>query len=225
MTYIISLGGSIICPDKMDIKFLKKFKQLILKRVKLGDRFIIVTGGGMTAREYQKAARVIGGGKTEDFDWLGIYSTRLNAQLLATIFRGYSEEKIITNPWRDKVDLKKKIIIGAGWRPGWSTDFVCVSLAKRYGVKTILNLSNIPYIYNRDPRKFKSAKPFKTISWKDYKKMIGGKWRPGMNLPFDPIASKLGEKLKLKVVVMKGTDFLNFDNFLKGKKFKGTLVE
>jgi len=224
MTYLISLGGSIIVPDEINIKFLKKFKKLILKYIKKNDRFIIVAGGGMIAREYQKAAKIIGGGEMSDFDWLGIHSTRLNAHLLATILRKYCQEKIITDPLGDKVDFKKKIIIGAGWRPGWSTDFVCVNLAKRYKIKVIVNLSNIPYIYNKDPRRFKNAQPIKNISWRNFRKIIDKKWKPGLNLPFDPLASKLAEKLKLKVIIIKGTDLKNFEKFLKNKNFKGTII-
>ena len=53
-TVIIALGGSIICPQpgKINIKFLKKFKKLILKYLKRGFRFIIVTGGGKVCRVY-----------------------------------------------------------------------------------------------------------------------------------------------------------------------------
>ena len=51
---IISLGGSIVVPDKIDYNFLKKFRALILKHVKKGKRFVLICGGGATARLYQK---------------------------------------------------------------------------------------------------------------------------------------------------------------------------
>lgn len=211
-------------PEKIDINFLKNFKKLILNRIKKGDRFIIVTGGGMIARNYQNAARAIGGGIAEDFDWLGIHATRLNGHLLATIFRKHCQKKIITDPIKDQIEVGKKIVLAAGWRPGWSTDYVCATLAKRYKIKTIINLSNISYIYNKDPRRFKDAKPFGNISWSEFKKLSGGEWRPGLNSPFDPIASQLAEKLKLKVLVIKGNDLNNFNNYFQGKEFKGTVI-
>jgi uridylate kinase len=225
MFYIISLGGSVIVPDKIDIEFLKRFKKLILNRVKKGDHFIIVTGGGMTARNYQNAARAIGGGITEDFDWLGIHSTRLNGHLLATIFRTNCQKKIITDPIKDQIEAGKKIVVAAGWRPGWSTDYVCTILAKKYKIKTIINLSNISCICNKDPRKFKDAKPLGNLNWKEFKKICGGKWRPGLNSPFDPVASRLTEKLKIKVLVIQGNDLVNFESFLSGNNFKGTVIE
>ena len=89
----------------------------------------------------------------------------------------------------------------------------------------MINLSNIDYVYDKNPKKFKGAKPLKNISWKDFRKIVGNKWDPGLNLPFDPVASKLAEKLKLKVVVMNGKPLSNLKNLLSGRSFKGTVIE
>ena len=53
-TIVISLGGSLIVPDKIDIPFLRKFREIINKH-KTKYKFIIVTGGGSTARKYINA--------------------------------------------------------------------------------------------------------------------------------------------------------------------------
>ena len=53
--------------------------------------------------------------------------------------------------------------------------------------------------------------------------MIGKKWEPGLNAPFDPVASKEAEKLKIKVFVV-GRDLNNLENLLNGKKFKGSTI-
>jgi len=50
-TIILSLGGSLIYPDKLDLKFLNKFKKIIEKFVKNGYRFIIICGGGEISKE------------------------------------------------------------------------------------------------------------------------------------------------------------------------------
>ncbi|MDX8400245.1 MAG: hypothetical protein R8K20_08345, partial [Gallionellaceae bacterium] len=87
-TYVISLGGSIIVPNgSIDVGYLKKFKKFIESRVKKGDSFVIITGGGGVAREYQRAARSVTDLTRDDLDWLGIHATRINAHLLRTIFR------------------------------------------------------------------------------------------------------------------------------------------
>ncbi|MEK7167214.1 MAG: UMP kinase [Patescibacteria group bacterium] len=223
-TIIISLGGSLIVPDEIDFDFLKKFQNLILKYLKKDKRFFIISGGGKTARNYQGAALKIAKITKEDLDWLGIHSTRINAHLLRTIFKNWAYPKIITNPQKAKKTIKEKIIIAGGWKPGWSTDFVAVKLAQIYKAKTIINLSNISFVFDKDPKKYKDAKPFEKIIWSNFRKIVGNKWNPGANLPFDPIASKLAEKLKLKVIILKGTDFKNLNNFLNKKKFQGTTI-
>ena len=228
-TIIISLGGSIVAPNGINIKFLKDFKKLILKQVKLGKKFVIIVGGGKICRDYQNAARKVCEIskckiQTEQLDWIGIHSTHLNASLVREIFGDKANQEIVKD-LENLPKFKKAIIIGAGTKPGWSTDYDSVFLAKKYKAKTVANLSNIAYVYDKDPKKFKNAKPLKNISWQDFLKIIGKKWKAGMNAPFDPIASRLAKKIGLKAVFLKGTNLKNFEKFLEGKKFKGTIIE
>jgi len=58
-TIIMSLGGSVIVPDKIDINFLKNFKKTIEKFIKKDYRFVIHCGGGKIARIYQNAEYLI----------------------------------------------------------------------------------------------------------------------------------------------------------------------
>ena len=145
---IVSLGGSLIAPKTgIDHKFLKKFRELIISEIKKGKKFVIITGGGNTARVYQQAANKVTNLTKDDQDWLGVHSTRLNAHLIKTIFRKYAHPRINKNP-RTKADIKKNhfkkgegVMVAAGWRPGWSTDFVATVLAERFESKTVINLS------------------------------------------------------------------------------------
>ena len=43
---VISLGGSLIVPEKIDTDFLRDFKSLIISHVKQNKKFVIITGGG-----------------------------------------------------------------------------------------------------------------------------------------------------------------------------------
>jgi len=228
---VISLGGSLIAPKEgIDWKFLKKFRQLIVEQIGKDKLFVIITGGGNTARVYQEAATKTTQLTADDRDWIGVHSTRLNAHLIKTIFREYAHPRINKNP-RTKEDLKKhfakgeKIMVAAGWRPGWSTDYVATILAERLGSNLIINLSNIDYVYTSDPRKNKSAKKLTNINWKDFRKIVGDKWDPGLNSPFDPIASKLAQSNNLKVVILNGKNIPNLKKFLDNKTFKGTTIE
>ena len=214
MPIIISIGGSIIVPDEIDVPFLKKLKTFFQKQK---NNFILIIGGGKTARKYQHAAQKLNLDKTAQ-DWIGIASTTLNAELLHYLF---PNSKILENPFQK---TKAKILIAHGWKPGRSTDYVAVALAKTYNAKLVINLTNQDYVFDKDPRKFKDAKILKQISWKQMKKIVGNKWRPGLNMPFDPIASKLASKLKIRVAIANGRNLKNLKKIIDNKPFKGTLI-
>jgi len=219
---VISLGGSLIVPDEIDYRFLKNFRRLILTQSRRGKRFVLICGGGKTARNYQTAAKKIGRLTDNDIDWLGIHATRINAQLLRSIFVEVAHKKIVKPT--DIINFKKSVLIAAGWKPGNSTDFCAVLLAKKYHAKKILNLSNIDFVFDRDPRTDKNAKPLEKTSWQNFRRLIPKKWSPGLNSPFDPVASKAAEKLGLEVAIINGRDFKSINDYLAGKKFKGTMI-
>lgn len=226
-TTIISLGGSLVVPDGIDSDFLSDFRELILRKIKEDHRFILVTGGGMTARNYIEAIGEIDKIDNEDKDWIGIHATRLNAQLIRTVFKDYAHPRVNKNP-HDLEDFyisKNPILVAAGWRPGNSTDLIAIMLAKYLGVKRVANLSNIDYVCDDDPRKNPDAKKIESISWKDFRKMVGNEWDPGMNLPFDPVASKLAEEEEIEVGVINGHNFESLENFIDRKDFQGTVIK
>jgi len=221
-TIIMSLGGSVIVPDKVDVKFVKDFKKIIEKFVKKNYRFVILCGGGKTARNYQNAASKISKLSNDELDRVGIHATVLNAQFVKMLFGNLAEDYIVIDPTK-KIKFEKNILIAAGWKPGWSTDYDAVLLAKNFGVDKVINMSNIDYVYDKDPSKDKSARKIKNISWSSYRKISGNEWKAGLNKPFDPIASKEAQKLKLKVIVI-GRNLKNFENLVNNKKFDGTVI-
>ena len=231
---ILSVGGSIIIPKTgFDILFLKKFRALILERVKKGDRFILVIGGGATCQQYQDAARQVVALTDTDLDWIGIKSTVFNAEFVKYLFKGHVHPEVLTNPTKKLKDNlrprrtrrgREPIIIASGWKPGCSTDSDAVLLAKTYRAKELMNLSNIDYVYDSDPRANPRAQKIEKISWKEFRKIVGNKWLPGKNVPFDPVAAREAEKLKLTVKFVKGTNLREVKKGLTGAKFSGTVI-
>ncbi len=229
--FIISLGGSLIVPEEIDWDFLKRFRELIISQIKQGKRFVIITGGGYIAREYQAAAANICPLTDDDMDWLGIHATRMNAHLIKTIFREFSHPRINKNP-RTRNDLtlhfsnEESIVVAAGWRPGWSTDYVATILAERFSASTVINLSNVKFVYNKDPKLFDDAQKIKKINWADFRSIVGNRWDPGLNLPFDPIAARNAQEQDLRVIIADGKNLDNLEKILQGEtKFQGTLIE
>lgn len=223
---IVSVGGSIIIPKSgFNIPFLKKFRKMIIEEVKKGQKFILIIGGGSTARDYQTALKQSIKVSNTDLDWMGIEATIINANFVRFLFGDLAYKEVVTNPHK-KVKTSKSIIIAAGYKPGCSTDYDAVLFAKTYDAKELFNLSNIEYIYDKDPNKFSDAKKLESIDWNTLRKeIVGNVWKPGENAPFDPIASREAQKLKLRVGVLKGTDLVEVKKAIVGKKFKGTVIE
>lgn len=232
-TIIISLGGSLVAPNEIDLGFLKNFRYSLQKYLGanpplpsgfgVARRFLIFVGGGKVARVYQKALLEFGA-KNDDRDWIGISVSRLNAEIVKQLFGKLSYPEIITDP-NKKRKTNKDILVGAGYKPGWSTDYVSVLAAKTYGINTIINLTNIDYVYDKNPSQFPDAKPLKEVSWPSFRGIVGSKWVPGLSMPFDPRASKIAEILKIKVVIINGKNLERLEDFLNNKPFIGTTIQ
>lgn len=225
---IISVGGSVIYPDEgINIKFLKEFSNFVRSEIAANkkQRFFIMVGGGHVNREYQYAAeQVIGHIKLDDLDWIGIHATVLNAQLVRMVFRDIARPQIIDQYDKRYVLGKDRVIVCAGWRPGWSTDYDMVLLAKQFNVNKVFCLSNVQAIYEKDPKLFPDAKPITKLTWSDYRDMIGDYWTPKRQLPFDPVAARLAQQINLTVIFVHGRDIANLKVALESNDFKGTTI-
>ena len=221
---ILSLGGSLIYPKEIDVSYLKAFRQLILDAVANGKRFGIICGGGAICREYIKRANeVLKLGPIQN-DLIGIATTQTNARLVRELFGDVAHDALIID-YSKTIKTDKPLVIGAGWQPGCSTDKDAVLLAEKFGAKVVINLTNIDYVYDKDPRKHKDAKALEKLSWDEFLAIIGEDWKAGMNFPFDPVASKLCKKKGLKVVILNGNKLDNLTAYLSGKTFVGTVIE
>lgn len=244
-TIVISLGGSIICPDGINVSFIKKFRIFIKRRAKTGLRFVIVLGGGRLSRVYQEAAGKIVHVTDEDKDWIGIHATRLNAHLIRTIFKKEADPVIID--CCDKIKkLRYPITIASGWRPGWSTDYIAIALAKQFGAKEAIIAGKPSHVFPIRSRaraarpvralgratsngtgdsQFDTEHPFLEMSWKKYRGLIPAKWKPGLHSPVDPVGAKLAQKENIAAIVVDGKNLKNFAALLNGKEFQGTIID
>jgi len=223
---VLSVGGSIVAPDSVDIDFLKKFRQAILNYLEgnLERKLVFVVGGGAPARLYQKAYReIVEESDSEIQDWIGIMATRLNGELLRGVFSNECPDPVVINPTSVR-SFNGRILVAAGWKPGFSTDNDSVLLAENIGANTVINLSNIKKVYSADPKLDPTAVPLDRISWSDMRKLVGDKWIPGVNVPFDPIATIRASELGLTVITAAGNDIENLKKILIGSDFEGTRI-
>ncbi len=243
ITKVLSVGGSIIAPEKPDCEMLSSFSRMVTDYLASNPatRLILVAGGGGPARIYQNAYKEVltsfddqqkkyASYPDEDSlnsacDWMGIMATRLNAQILKTCFGPLCPCDVITDPTKAPEVFEGRILVAAGWKPGFSTDNDAVLLAEKYSADTVVNLSNIEKVYTDDPRKNPDAKPLDTISWADFRRMVGDEWVPGKNCPFDPIASKKASEIGLTVICAGGKNIPNIRAILDGKDYIGTTIK
>ena len=158
-TKILSVGGSIIAPDKPDSGFLTSFIAMIKDWLNADParRLILVAGGGAPARVYQNAYKEVAAELRENIegdaaDKIGIMATRLNAELVKALCGEICKNDVVYNP-TENIEFSGRILVAAGWKPGFSTDNDAVLLAEKFSADTVLNLSNIEKVYTDDPKK------------------------------------------------------------------------
>jgi uridylate kinase len=221
-TVVVSLGGSVIFPDHIDVPTLRAWRSLIEKYAR-HRRFIVVVGGGKLARRYQEAAGAVRRTTPAEGDWLGIYATRANAKLVQTVLGTLADPVIIDS--RSKMrKLRKPVTIACGWTPGNSTDYIAAVLAEHYGVAEILNAGKPAFVYDKNPDAFKGAKAFTEITWEKYRTVIPNAWKPGASAPIDPVAARFCKRHGIAAIMIQGSGVKNIDNLLGGRDFRGTVV-
>lgn len=227
---VISLGGSILVPDDADTELIIAYRELLREYTAgEGARAIVVVGGGGPARRYQAAYREIlrhtgdETGASQAQDWIGIAATRLNAELLRHSLGSLCPDPVVYDP-TGEVSFTGPVLVGAGWKPGFSTDYDAVLLAERFGADTVINLSNISQVYTADPKVDPNATPLTTVTWSEFLPLVGDTWTPGSNLPFDPVATAQAANRGLTVIAANGRDIDNTRAILRGEAFFGTTI-
>jgi len=227
--WVISLGGSRIVPDDVDSKFLQEFKVLLDKHK--DKRFVVVCGGGRTARRYMGALKKLGK-KTKEQSMEGIAVTRLHAGFMARFFAPLDSKHrtgqgvvVPLNMKSVKGLLGKNRVVFCGalrWRDKNTSDGNAANLAGYLGC-SFINLTNVKGLYDKDPRK-KGAKFISKISWKDFLKVAKKvKYEAGQHFVLDIVAAE--EILKRKVVTYIVGSLGAVDGVLKkNKKIVGTVI-
>ena len=221
---VLSLGGSLIIPDEINLSLIKEFKRVILKNTKKY-KFIIICGGGNIARKYIHALKDLGlDEQMQSFS--GISATRMNARFMNYAFKINPNQGIPHTLKTLKKYIKKQDIVFCGaleYKPKQTSDSTAAEIAK-YFKSPFINLTNVSGLYDKNPSKEKGAKFISKISWKDFDILAKKRgFKPGQHFVLDPTASEVILKNKITTYIL-GKNFENLDNLLKNKKFKGTII-
>jgi len=219
---VISLGGSVIVPDKVDYNFLDKFKHLILRFAKK-NKVVVVTGGGSTCRKYLKPLEKEHYSH-KVYSLIGIASTKLNARLVDGVFR--RTDKIPETLSEVKGSLKRKniIICGAlGFQPESTSDGNAAEVARMIKADFFVNITNIKGLYDKHP-KLKGAKFIPEISFEDFwNRARKIKFKAGQHFVLDKLAAKIIKDYRIKTYIV-NNNLKNLENLLYDKKFIGTTI-
>ena len=213
-TFVIRYGGSLFSPNKDEIIDLDLFLNFIelLKKFRSTHKFFVIMGGGFIAQEYQNYLRKVDS-SDYDLDIIGIWAIKLNAQFCRLVINRKG-----LNDFIEIID----VVDSEG--TNHSSNYNAASIAKDNNASTVLNLSNIYYIYSSNPNIDKNAKKLENITWDEYLKLIPEEWSPKLSVPFDPEASRLAKENNISVIFTKGDDLENIENIILGKDFKGSVI-
>lgn len=223
--HVIDLSGSLIERSSAATDYLNEFRATVLAAIDSSDgaKVIIVTGGGALARDYQAAYRQLVGAPTANAqDWIGIAATRLHGELLRHLFAPDCVAPVITDPTSVNC-FPGRVMIAAGWKPGFSTDYDAVLLAQRFGADTVIKLSSVAMVHSSDPNLDADARPLSRMTWDELSRMNDGEWQPGTRLPFDPVATRAAITHGL-TVIFTGSDNGNLRAILDGRPYRGTTI-
>ena len=223
---VMSLGGSLIIPEKSNFKFLDKFIKTLRQNYKT-HKFVIVCGGGSIARKYIETLKKEGKSKKE-LSMAGIRATRTNAQFMMQLF-GDSEANntLPKNMQEIKSNLAKNNVVICGalrYTKDSTSDSTAASLAK-YLNSDFINLTNVKGLYDKNPSVDPKAKFIPKESWKDFQKRINKlKFKAGQHFVLDQKAAQIISKYKITTYII-GPELKNLNKILKGKKFTGTVIQ
>jgi uridylate kinase len=147
----------------------------------------------------------------------------MNAELVRFLFQPHCPQPVVQDPTSVSV-FPGRVLVAGGWKPGFSTDYDAVLLARRFQADTLVNLSNVARIYSADPRTDPSAQPLDRLRWAELAAMVGTTWVPGRNVPFDPVATAEAARAGLRLIVAAGRNIENLKRILAGQDFEGTVV-
>ena len=228
---VIKVGGSLLFNNNYQINSEKilQFSNIIKNKVKY-NLVVVVCGGGFIAREYIKTARKFK--KNEAFcDTIGIDISHINSRLIIASL-GELAYPIVpkTVDELSKAILFNKIIVMGGLQPGQSTTSVAFEVAELINAKSLVILTDVKGIYDKDPNMFPDAKLIKSLKYDELQKIIldqsGDKQAAaGEYRIFDLVSLQILKRSRIDVYIVSGKDLDEFNKFWNGNtKIVGTII-
>jgi len=202
----ISLGGSLLTRS-MDAESYRRYAAVVRRLWEAGHTVVVTCGGGRPARQYISIAKELDGSR-ELQDDLGILATHVNALLLIAALGNAADPHIHQRATEVKRHLGDRILVGGGYKPGSSTDYRATLFADAINADIIINATDVPGVYDKNPKTNTDAKKLDTITYAELERIIKRTTRqvPGEYGLFDLKAVRLAARLSTPLVFVDGSD-------------------
>jgi uridylate kinase len=222
---VLSVGGSLIIPEKIDIPFLHKLKATLSKHK--SKKFVLVAGGGVIARKYITALKTENKPQRQLAE-AGIRATRMNAHFLMQLFgKQAANDTLPTNMKQVLSALRKNQIVICGalrFTEKATSDTTAAKLAALLK-SDFINMTNVKGLFTDNPKTNPKAKFIPSVTWKDFDKLANKtKHQPGQHFVLDQSAATLIKRNKTTTYII-NQSLTNLSNLLKGKSFIGTTIK
>ncbi|MBP5204429.1 hypothetical protein J6Z48_02185 [bacterium] len=224
---VLKIGGSILYKDGLNINFelLKKLKDWYGDAKKDYSKIVILVGGGELSRQLQAYM----GSKIRDERGrheVAMSVTQTNAKIVKAYLQ---DDKNIATPtsigdaYEILLNDKIKCVVSGGLKIGWSTDMDAAIFADIIDTDRVIKISDISYLYDKDPKKFDKVHIIKDITWKNYFKMFHIKnddtHEANSHIPIDKICARFANNKGVQFFICGG------DNIEKKKTLQHIITD
>ena len=223
MIVTLKISGKFFDDENVNLDIIKR---TVLNLLNNGHKIAIVTGGGGTARKYINIGRRAGI-REAHLDLLGIWASRLNAYLVAFYLGDLAYSKV---PESLEEFIEKwgsgKVVVTGGFQPGQSTATVAALVSEATNSDFLVLATNVDGVYDKDPRKFSEAKLIPKLNTEELKRIleVSQSVNAGTYELLDPLAIKIIERSKIKVLVINYKNLDKLLDILSGNIITGSLV-
>jgi uridylate kinase len=214
MKLVIKIGGSLAFTDfGPDKQYLLRLIP-VLRKIGRENQLIVGIGGGQFIRKYLKNVKnfVL---SNEEIEWIFVDLLKTNVRLFSFLLN----KKPIFD--LGKVTRKTSGVVG-GIAPGRSTDANAALCAEKIGADLFIKLTNVPGIYDKDPKRYKDAKKINKVSFKELKQ-FNRRDAPCSYGILDRMAINVITRSRIKTMVLNGKNPKDMLKALKGEKI-GTMI-
>jgi uridylate kinase len=227
---VLKVGGSILYDHLLNINFdfFKKIKDWYWSVKDSYSHIVLVSGGGGLSREMEaKVSEYI---KEKHYiHEIGMSITQTNAIILASYIG--DDDIFVPETLGDAYEFlnseKEGFMVSGGLKVGWSTDMDAAVFSDVLHTQRVYKISNVDFIYDKDPKEFFDARPIRDMKWEEYFNMFSvspeKEHIPNAHIPVDAKCAVFCEKKNINFHVTGGKLLHEIDD-IKGILNEGTFL-